>query len=192
MTARELSHEEYRRLLGVTRAAVYDELPPSAAPNIGDQIVSETIEQYLQALQAGKEIRNPFAWVPQRARWRAMDQKRKWTREKKRTRAYNADERDEHTDALLAEIGQAIRSAGGEDDRTPSSLVASREWVRELIYGAYPTDTTNRQLAIACLVEGAKPREVAEEFDMDAKVIGNRLVRIRAKLLAQLSTSESP
>ena len=186
MTARELSPEEYHRLLGVTRAAVYDEISPSAAPNVGDEIVAATIEQYLEAIKAGEEIHNPFAWVPQRARWRAKDQMRKWDREKKRARAFNADEGDEQTDALIAEIAHAIRSASGEDGRTPATLVASREWIRELIYGAFPADSTNRQLAIACLVEGAKPREVAEEFDMNAKVIGNRLVRIRAKLLAQL------
>ena len=117
---------------------------------------------------------------------------RKWQWEKKRTRAYPAAEVDHDADTHVAGLEAAIRSASGEDGRTPSSIVASREWIRELIYGAYPEDTVNRQLAIACLVEGAKPREVADDFDMDAKVIGNRLVRIRGKLLAELPRSEAP
>ena len=58
--------------------------------------------------------------------------------------------------------------------------------MRELIDAAFPEVSTNRRLAVACLVEGAKPREVADEFGMKAKVIGNRLVRIRAKLLDKL------
>ncbi len=186
----ELSPDDYQRLIGVATAAVYEKISPSAVANVADQIVSDTIEQYLQAVDAGKEIHNPFAWVQQRARWRAIDQMRQWQREKNRTRFYDAEEGDEQANAQVTAITGSIRHAAGEHGQTPSTIVTSREWIRELIYGAYPTDTVNRQLAVACLVEGAKPREVTDEFDMSAKVIGNRLVRIRSALLEQLASYE--
>ena len=73
----------------------------------------------------------------------------------------------------------------------PGDVVVLREWIAELIEIAYPDDTTNRDIAIACLVEGSRPRDIADDFGMSAKVIGNRLVRIRQTLRATLPAIDS-
>ncbi len=173
---------DHQRLIEIANATVYGMVSTSARTNLTEQIASGTVEEYLEAIASGEEIHNPYAWVQIRARWRTIDAMRKWQRRKLRTRAIDDPNTQFYMENLGAELGRAIAEAG--DD--PARVVEAAEWVRELIETTFPDDSTNRRLAIACLVEGAKPREVADEFDMDAKVISNRLGRIRTKLIDEL------
>jgi DNA-directed RNA polymerase specialized sigma24 family protein len=177
-------------LFGIAYAAVYELVSPSARSNLTEQIAADTIEQYLKAVDSGEEIHNPHAWVQIRARWRALDAMRQWKRRKERTRSLDEERQDDGQPAYLSMLSRSLRNAIRREDGDPASIVVEREWIRGLIEATFPDDPTNRRLAIACLVEGAKPREVAEDFDMDAKVISNRLGRIRAKLLDELPHDE--
>jgi DNA-directed RNA polymerase specialized sigma24 family protein len=180
---------DYQRLSGIAYGTVFDLISTSARFNVADQIAADTVEQYLEAVAGGKEIHNPYAWVKIRAGWRAIDEMRRWERRKKRTRAIDGHQPNDQD--FGDTLDYAVTITTGQDGDDPARIVEAQEWVRELIDAAYPDDSTNRRLAVACLAEGARPRDVAEDFDMDAKVIGNRLVRIRAKLVGVLlDTSE--
>jgi DNA-directed RNA polymerase specialized sigma24 family protein len=184
MDARPNSTVDYERLFQIAYRTAFSLISTSARYNVADQIAGDTLEEYLRADAAGEEIRNPYGWIRVRAGWRALDEARRWQRRKLRTRPMQPFEADEGEDREFADLLEWVVGSSGErfDFGDPEVFVVGKEWVRELIEAAYPEDSTNRRLAIACLVEGARPREVADEFGMDAKVIGNRLVRIRAKL----------
>jgi DNA-directed RNA polymerase specialized sigma24 family protein len=177
---------DYRRVSEIAYATVNQYVSESFRMNLAEQVAADTVEQYLKAVEAGEKIHNPYAWVQIRARWRAIDAMRRWQRYKQRTIWFDIRQLGEPEAEGRAEatFDFAIQTAREHGD--PSHVVEAQQAVRELIDAAFPEDSTNRRLAVACLVEGAKPREVADEFGMKPKVIGNRLVRIRAKLLDKL------
>ena len=175
---------DYNTLFRIAEAAAYEIVSPSARSNLIDQISADAVEQYVRAVAAGDEIENPYGWIKTTARRRAIDSIRKWERDKKATRALDIDPRmdDYYMNTISRRLLDVID--GGEDN--PGEVVVERAWIAELIQIAYPDDTTNRDIAIACLVEGSRPRDIADDFGMSAKVIGNRLVRIRQRLRATL------
>ena len=180
---------DYGALFGIAEAAAYEIVSPSARSNLIDQIAADSVEQYVRAVGAGEEIENPYGWIKTTARRRAIDSIRKWERDKKATRALDVDHRMD--DYYMNTISQRLLDVidGGEDN--PGEIVVERAWIAELIQIAYPDDKTNRDIAIACLVEGSKPRDIADDFGMSAKVIGNRLVRIRERLRSTLPAVDS-
>ena len=84
---------DYRSLLGIARAAVFEIATPSAHSNITDVIAAQAVEQYFVAMQRGDDIHNPHGWVTVAARRRAIDAMRKWSREKKRNHRVDVDDR---------------------------------------------------------------------------------------------------
>ncbi len=171
---------DYEALLRIANAAAYEIVSPSARSNLIDQIGATAVEQYVKTINAGIEIRNPYGWIKAAARKRAIDAIRKWEREKKATRALDADPDidDYYMNTISLRLLEVLD--GGEDN--PADIVVVRSWIAELIDIAYPDDPVNHDIAVACLVEGSRPRDIADDFEMPAKVIGNRLVRIRQRL----------
>ena len=180
MTSPDQDLVDYEALLRIAEAAAYEIVSPSARSNLIDQIAADALEQYWEAVNSGVDIRNSHGWVATTARRRALDTIRKWERIKIATRRLDAE--PEIDDYYMKEISRRLNQALNEHVADPASIVVEREWISELIEIAYPDDALNRDIAIACLVEGSRPRDVAEDFGMSAKVIGNRLVRIRERL----------
>jgi DNA-directed RNA polymerase specialized sigma24 family protein len=181
---------DYRKLLEIAEAAVSRMISPSAWGNLRGQIAADAVEEYLNAVEAGKRIHNPYAWVQICARWRTIDAMKKWERDKIRNDPFPDDEAGGSDEKFAAILSDAVRQAVGGDYDDPAFVVAAREWIHDLVDATFPDDEINQRLAIAGLVEGAKPRELTDEFDMDAKVISNRLGRIKAKLLKQFEARE--
>lgn len=178
------------KLLRIAEATVFETVSPSAKSNLTDQIAADAVEQYLLAVDAGQEIRNPYGWIKVTARRRALDAVDAWERHKKATIAVD-DESSGTNDYVSFAIRSSVLRAIESDNADPGSLVVEREWLREVISRAYPDSRQNREIAIACLVEGARPREVATEFGMTPKALGNRLVRIRQRLRDEVGASTS-
>ncbi len=188
MDTTDLPPVDYHELLRIAEAAAYEIVSPSARSNVIDQIAADALEQYVEAVKSGVEIRNPHGWVATTARRRALDTIKKWERVKKATKRLDAE--PEIHDYYMNEIALRLHAALDENAADPADIVAEREWIAELIQIAYPDDPVNRDIAIACLVEGSKPRDVADDFGMSAKVVGNRLVRIRKQLRDTLPATD--
>jgi DNA-directed RNA polymerase specialized sigma24 family protein len=179
---------DYEALLRIAEAAAYEIVSPSARSNLIDQIAADALEQYVEEVNSGTEIQNPHGWVATTARRRALDTIKKWERIKKATRRLDAE--PEIDDYYMNEISLRLDQALDKHVTDPASIVVEREWITELIEITYPDDAVNRDIAVACLVEGSRPRDIADDFGMSAKVIGNRLVRIRERLRDTLPAAD--
>ena len=184
-----MQHEtttDYAALLGIARAAVFEISSPSARFNITDAIASRAVEQYLEAVKRGDDIRNPHGWVQVTARKRAIDAMIKWSREKRRNHRVDVDERATQmymVDASnrLVQYVDAGNDAFGD--------VHTGLWVNELIESAI-VDPVNRGIAVRCIAGGEKPGDVAADLGMEAPVVSNRLARIKAKLKNEISIED--
>jgi DNA-directed RNA polymerase specialized sigma24 family protein len=188
MDTSDLPPVDYHELFRIAEAAAYEIVSPSARSNVIDQIAADALEQYVEAIDAGVEIRNPYGWVATTARRRALDTIRKWERIKKATKRLDPDPAVQ--EYYMNAVSLRLHAALDENAADPADIVAEREWIAELIQIAYPDDPVNRDIAIACLVEGSKPRDIADDLGMSAKVVGNRLVRIRERLRETLPAAD--
>ena len=156
---------DHAELLRIAEGTVYEIMSPSARSHLTEQVAADAIEQYLRAVANGQEIHNPNGWIKVTAQRRAIDAARVWQRRKKADVAIHDDERwavDEFARSVRDVVSRAL-DPGAED---PAEFVVEREWLAALIEEAYPDDDANRAIAVACLVEGSRPRDVAEIFGM--------------------------
>ena len=116
-------------LFEIAHAAAYEMVSPSARTNLTEQIASDTVEQYLQAVASGEKIHNPYAWVQIRARWRTIDAMRGWQRRKERTRSLDAEPGKDHGDGYISMLSRSLRRAIDRPDDDPARIVTEREWL---------------------------------------------------------------
>ncbi len=175
---------DYRALLEIAHAAVFEIASPSARSNITDVIAARAVEQYSEAVGRGDVIRSPEAWVATVARRRAIDAMRVWSREKQRGVRIDVDDRRD--DLYLAHLSdQLVRDIDGDGfNRMHTAL-----WLNELIDSVVP-DPVNREIALRCIVEGEKPGIVATDLGMEAPAVSNRIARIKARLKTEISIDD--
>jgi DNA-directed RNA polymerase specialized sigma24 family protein len=177
---------DYAELLRIAEGTAFEICTPSAQSNhLAQQIAADALLQYEAALNSGEVIHNPHGWIKVTARRRAIDAIRKWQRDKKATQPFESGFGSDgaHVDWMRDQLFHVIN-----DD--PGDFIVEKIWIAELIDIAYPDDPINRDLAKACIVGGLRPRDVADEFGMTPKVVGNRLVRIRERLRDTLLSAE--
>ncbi len=177
---------DYSALLGIATAAVFEISSPSARSNITDAIASRAVEQYLETVERGNEIRNPHGWIQVTARKRAIDAMLKWSREKKRTHRVDIDDRAPQMFMVDASNRLVRYVDTGNDD---FSDVNTGLWISELIESAI-SDPVNREIAVRCLVGGEKPGDVASDLSLDAPVVSSRIARIKARLKKEISIED--
>ncbi|MCL1598882.1 MAG: hypothetical protein M3094_06840 [Actinomycetia bacterium] len=184
-----MQHEtttDYPALIGIARAAVSEISSPSARFNITDAIASRAVEQYLEAVERGDDIRNPHGWVQVTARKRAIDAMIKWGKEKKRNHRVDVDERATQM-YIVDASNRLVRYVDAGNDAFGD--VNTGLWIDALIESAV-SDPVNREIAVRCLVVGEKPGDVAADLGLEAPVVSSRLARLKVRLKNEISIED--
>jgi DNA-directed RNA polymerase specialized sigma24 family protein len=171
-----LDEQTYRRLLRVATMAAMKQLSTSAKDNVTDEAAAQAVWEYWLKVEAGEDIENDEAFVTRVAQRRAVDEQRRW----KRNRHLRHGHEDPAGDRMLVP-DEAL-------GREPSLMPRSDDSWRRVLVDLLRTggDTLDEKIGVAVFLDGEEPADVAERLGIAEKTVRNRMTTIRKSVVESI------